>query len=140
VTLLGWWPGELPLHIAEIVPAGLTHLGLTEDMLEQCTYKWDTELILEELVAFLGVWRSVTPDLQVVEVWPKMWKDADVMQLQMMCEEAGVLCIVHLCDEPSSFSMTRWVRQRHREHSGRKTPPPAVEPFETPAPRSLNWE
>jgi hypothetical protein len=61
VTLLGWSPGALPLRLAEVLPAGLRHLGLTEDMLSQCTYEWDEELVLEELDAFLGVWRSVTP-------------------------------------------------------------------------------
>ena len=69
VTLLGWSPGELPLRLAERVPAGLTHLGLTEELSMQCTYEWDVALVLEELAAFLGVWRSVTPDLQAVEVW-----------------------------------------------------------------------
>ena len=69
VTLLGWSPGELPLRLAEVVPAGLTHLGLTEDLASQCTYEWDEELVLEELEVFLSVWRSATPDLQVVEVW-----------------------------------------------------------------------
>jgi hypothetical protein len=50
---LGWSPGELPIRIEEVVPTGLTHLGLTEDMvLMQCTYEWDEELILEELAAF----------------------------------------------------------------------------------------
>jgi hypothetical protein len=39
VTLLGWSPGELPLWIAKVVPAGLTHLGLTEDMVMQGTYE-----------------------------------------------------------------------------------------------------
>ena len=115
MALLEWSPGGLPLRIAEVVPAGLTHLGLTEAMVEQCTYKWDEELILEELAAFLGFWRSATPDLQVVEAWLDrvfhQWKDADVMQLRMMCE-AGVSCFVHLCSEPSSSPMTRWVRHR----------------------------
>ena len=114
VTLLGWSPDEL-LRLAEVVPTGLTHLGLTEAMVEQCAYKWDEELILEELAAFLGFWRSATPDLQVVEAWLDrvfhQWKDADVMQLRMMCE-AGVSCFVHLCSEPSSSPMTRWVRHR----------------------------
>jgi hypothetical protein len=69
VMLLGWSPDELPLRLAEVVPAGLTHLGLTEDMVVQCTYEWTEELILGELEDFLSVWRSVTPNLQVVEVW-----------------------------------------------------------------------
>jgi hypothetical protein len=133
VTLLGWSPGELPLRIAEVVPAGLTHLGLTEDMELQCTYEWNEELVLEELAAFLGVWRRATPDLQVMEVWlSPRWKDADVEHLRMMCKEAGILCFVHLCNEPSSSPMTQWVRQgpypKFPSPSPR-TPPPAVEPL-----------
>ena len=97
--LLGWSPGKLPLRLAEVVPAGLTHLGLTEDMAIQCTYEWTEELILEELEVFLSVWRSVTPNLQVVEVWLRRegsrWKRKKVVQLRMMCEEAGVSCNVH---------------------------------------------
>ena len=99
VTLLGWSPGELPLRIAEAVPAGLTHLGLTENMVQQYTYERNVEFVLEELDAFMSVWRSATPDLQVVEVWLSRdyyrWKDENVVQLQEICEEAGVPCIVH---------------------------------------------
>ena len=84
VMLLGWSPGKLPLRLAEVVPAGLTHLGLTEDMAIQCTYEWTEELILEELEVFLSVWRSVTPNLQVVEVWLsreyRRWKGKEVVQ------------------------------------------------------------
>jgi hypothetical protein len=69
VTLLGWSPGQLPLRLAEVVPAGLTHLGLTEDLAMQYTYEWDEKLVLEELEVFLSVWRSATPDLQVVARW-----------------------------------------------------------------------
>jgi hypothetical protein len=91
VTLLGWSPGELPLRLAEVLPRGLTHLGLTEDMLWQCTYEWNKELVLEELNAFLDVWRSVTPDLQAMEFWIS-WGDAEEAKLRMKCVEAGVLC------------------------------------------------
>ena len=113
---MGWSPGELPLRLAEVVPAGLTHLSLTEDLVTQCTYEWDEELVLDELRVFLSVWRTVTPDLQVVEVWPcqvfDRWKDENVAELRMMCEEAGVLCIVHLKEEPSCSPITyQWVRQ-----------------------------
>ena len=102
VTLLGWSPDEL-LRLAEVVPTGLTHLGLdlTEDLAQQCTYKLDEEFVLEELAVFLSVWKSVsvTPNLQVVEVWLTWiygrWKDTEVVQLRKVCEEAGVLCIVH---------------------------------------------
>jgi len=116
VTLLGWSPGKLPLRLAEVLPAGLTHLGLTEDLLAQYSYEWDDELVLEEMDAFLGVWRSVTPDLQAVEVWIcrafNRWKDAEVEQLRMMCEKAGVLCTVHEQREHSCFAMGfQWVRQ-----------------------------
>ena len=98
VALLGWSPGELPFRLAEVLPVGLTHLGLTEDMVTQYGYEWDEELVLEELDAFLGVWRSVTPDLQAVDVWIfrfYRWKDADEARLRMMCEEAGLLCTIH---------------------------------------------
>jgi len=116
VMLLGWSPGELPLRLAEVVPAGLRHLGLTEDMAMQCTYEWKEKLILKELAAFLSVWRSVTPNLQVVEVWLSgafsRWKDEDVMQLQMMCEEAEVSCNVHWHEEINCSPMTfQWVRE-----------------------------
>jgi hypothetical protein len=85
----------------------------------QCTYEWDEELILEELDAFLGIWRSATPNLQVLEVWLgrtyDRWKDAEVAQLRTMCEEAGLLCIVHwqggymqTCCSVINF---QWVRQ-----------------------------
>jgi len=76
-------------------------------------YEWDEQLVLDELKAFLSVWRTVTPDLQVVEVWLcqayDRWKDENVAELRMMCEEAGVLCIVHLEEEsPITY---QWVRQ-----------------------------
>jgi hypothetical protein len=117
VTLLGWYPGELPLRLAEVLPAGLTHLGLTEDMFSQYTYEWNEELVLEELDAFLGVWRSVTPDLQAIEFWIDQeydrWKDAKVAQLQMMCEEAGVLCTVQWHEEHSYSAMGfQWARRK----------------------------
>lgn len=38
VMLLGWSPDELLLPLEEVVPAGLTHLGLTEDFASQCMY------------------------------------------------------------------------------------------------------
>ena len=88
----------LPFRLAEVLPAGLTHLGLTEDMVSQYGYGWDEELVLEELDAFLGVWRSVTPDLQAVDVLickSYRWKDADVARPRMICEEAGLLCTLH---------------------------------------------
>ncbi|KAN0068274.1 hypothetical protein V8E54_013470 [Elaphomyces granulatus] len=104
VTLLGWSPGEFPLRLTEVVPAGLTHLSLTEDLVAQCTYEWDEQLVLDELKAFLSVWRTVTPDLQVVEVWLchayDRWKDENVAELP------GVLCIVHLNEEPSCSLIT----------------------------------
>jgi hypothetical protein len=115
VMLLGWSPGELPLRLAEVVPAGLTHLGLTEDMEMQCTYEWNQKLILKELEVFLSVWRSVTPDLQVVEVWLcESWEDEEeeVVQLRMMCEGAGLSCNVHWHMEFSCCPMPfQWVRQ-----------------------------
>jgi hypothetical protein len=134
VTLLGWSPGELPLRIAEAVPAGLTHLGLTEDMALQCTYEWNVELVLEELDAFMSVWRIATPDLQVVEVWlsreENRWKDEEVVQLREMCEKAGVSCIVHWqvaydC-YPHHF---QWVRNGPQP---RPSPPPQPRPSPPP--------
>jgi hypothetical protein len=111
VMLLGWSPGELPLRLAEVVPAGLTHLGLTEDMAVQYTYEWNEKLILKELEVFLSVWRSVTPDLQVVDVWLSQeyyrWKEEVVVQLRMMCEGAQtwrlrvlVVCSTELRSSP----------------------------------------
>jgi hypothetical protein len=99
-----------------VVPAGLTYLGLTEDLALQRTYEWDEELVLDELATFLSVWRSATPDLQVVEVWLSRmydrWKDAEIARLRVMCEEARVLCIVHSHMETSCSAMTfQWVRQ-----------------------------
>ncbi|KAN0072853.1 hypothetical protein V8E54_008967 [Elaphomyces granulatus] len=126
VTLLGWSPGALPLRIADVVPAGLTHLGLTEDMAMQCMYEWNKELVLQELEVFLSVWRNATPNLQVVEVWlsrgHSRWKDEEVMRLREMCESAGVLCIVHWhlaynC-YPNNF---QWVRNGPQP---RPSPPP----------------
>lgn len=55
VMLLGWSPDELPPRLPEVVPAGLTHLGLIEDMVIQCTYGWTEELILGELEDFLSI-------------------------------------------------------------------------------------
>ena len=99
VMLLGWSPGELPLRLAEVVPSGLTYLGLTEDMATQITYEWTNKLILEELEVFLSVWRNVTPNLQLVEVWLSReygrWKAEEMVQLRTMCEQAGVSCNVH---------------------------------------------
>ncbi|KAN0083337.1 hypothetical protein V8E54_002425 [Elaphomyces granulatus] len=123
VMLLGWSPGDLPLRqgLAEVVPAGLTHLGLSEDLAMQYTYEWTEELVLEELEVFLSVWRTVTPNLQVVEVWLYRdcgrWERKKVVQLQMMCEEAGVSCNVHLqmeCDglwRMEACSVPMWVMQ-----------------------------
>ncbi|KAN0083193.1 hypothetical protein V8E54_002281 [Elaphomyces granulatus] len=109
VTLLGWSPGEKPLRLAEVLPRGLTHLGLTEDMLWQCTYEWNKELVLEELNAFLDVWRSVTPDLQAMEFWIS-WGDAEEAKLRMKCVEAGVLCNFQPYAEGSYSAMGfQWV-------------------------------
>jgi hypothetical protein len=109
VTLLGWLPDE-SLRLAEVLPTGLTHLGLTEDLAPQDTYRWEEKSVLEELAVFLSVWRSVTPNLQVMEVWLDQvydrWNlDTDVAQLRMMCEEAGVSCIIHF-EENARSSMT----------------------------------
>jgi hypothetical protein len=144
VTLLGWSPG-MPLRIAEVVPAGLTHLGLTEDLAVQCTYEWNEELVLEELGVFLSVWRSVTPNLQIVEVWLSRaylrWKDEDVMQLRMMCESAGVLCMVHwratinCC--PNNF---QWVRQGPQRKPLTKKPlTPSLPYLESTTPVGLTY-
>ncbi|KAN0081816.1 hypothetical protein V8E54_003114 [Elaphomyces granulatus] len=68
VMLLGWSPDDLLLPLEEVVPAGLTHLGLTEDLAAQCTYEWNEELVLEALVAFLSVW-----DCHGVLAQPGVW-------------------------------------------------------------------
>jgi len=115
VALLGWSSDEL-LRLADVLPTGLTHLGLTEDMASQYMYEWNEESVLEGLAVFLSVWRSATPDLQVVEVWLSQgddrWKDEEVAQLRMMCEEAGVGCVVYWFSgysySPAAFE---WVRQ-----------------------------
>jgi hypothetical protein len=121
--LLGWSPNKL-LPLAEVVPTGLTYLGLTEEMFMQCTCEWDPKSVLKELAAFLSVWRSVTPDLQVMEVWTVLWlDDADLMtqddaelmtQMQKLCEEAqesGLSFIVHHEWETTRSSKTfQWVR------------------------------
>ena len=130
--LLGWSPDSLPLHLAEVMPAGLTHLGLTEDMEEQCTYEWDEELILGELRDFLSVWRSVTPDLQLVEVWVgqedfSRWKDEEVVQLQTMCEGAGVSCNVYWHSDECSPMPFQWVRQGPQPSYLLPATPPAIE-------------
>jgi hypothetical protein len=130
VMLLGWSPSELPLRFAEVMPAGLTHLGLTKDMATQCTYEWNEELILEELEVFLSVWRSVTPDLQVVEVWLSQafsrWKDEEVVQLRTMCEGTGVSCNVHWHTGSRCSPMPfQWVRQ---DAQPRPYPLPATPP------------
>jgi hypothetical protein len=116
--LLGWSPDELLLPLEEVVPAGLTHLGLTEDLAAQCTYEWNEELVLEALASFLSVWDCVAPDLQVMESWLSReydrWEEAKLAQLRVMCKEAGVLCILHWHMEPmTSCSPTtfQWVRQ-----------------------------
>ena len=90
-TLLGWSPDKL-FPLAEVVPTGLTYLGLTEDLLTQYTSEWHEEFVVKELAAFLSVWRSVTPDLQVLEVWLKLarWWDEDeeleeMTQMRKMC-------------------------------------------------------
>jgi hypothetical protein len=131
VTLLGWSPDEL-LRLAEVVPTGLTHLGLTEDLAQQCTYKWDEEFVLEELAVFLSVWRSVTPNLQVVEVWLTRiygrWKDTEVAQLRKVCEEAGVLCIVHFKKNIRSPMTFQWVRQGPREPRPKPLQLPSTQP------------
>jgi hypothetical protein len=108
--------GDKLLQLAEVVPTGLTHLSLTEDLVSLYLYEWNEESVLEELAVLLSVWRSATPDLQVVEVWLSRvynrWKDEDVTQLQMMFEEAGLLCIVKWRLKPSYSSITfQWVRQ-----------------------------
>jgi hypothetical protein len=136
VTLLGWMPDGL-LRLAEVLPTGLTYLGLTEDLASQCTYEWHERFVLEELAAFLSVWRSVTPDLQVVEVWLDQiydrWKDAEVAQLRMMCKEAGVSCIIYEyleCSCSPSPMTFQWVRQgpvQSRE-SQLPRPQPILEP------------
>lgn len=87
----------------------------------QYTYEWTEELVLEELEVFLSVWRTVTPNLQVVEVWLDRdcgrWERKKVVQLQMMCEEAGVSCNVHLqmeCDalwRMEACSVPMWAMQ-----------------------------
>ena len=102
-TLLGWSPNKL-LSLAKVVPPGLTYLGLTECMLLQETSKWHPNLVLKELAAFLSVWRSVTPDLQVMEVWLVEWRYEDIEQteLQKMCKEAqkyGLSLKIYLIEE-----------------------------------------
>ena len=120
------------LRLAEVVPTGLTHLGLTEDLAQQCTYKWDEEFVLEELAVFLSVWRSVTPNLQVVEVWLTRiygrWKDTEVAQLRKVCEEAGVLCIVHFKKNIRSPMTFQWVRQGPREPRPKPLQLPSTQP------------
>jgi hypothetical protein len=131
VTLLGWSPDEL-LRLAEVVPAGLTHLGLTEDLAQQCTYKWDEEFVLEELAMFLSVWRSVTPNLQVVEVWLTRiygrWKDTEVAQLRKVCEEVRVLCIVHFKKNIRTPMTFQWVRQGPRQLRPKPLQLPSTQP------------
>jgi hypothetical protein len=75
VTLLEWLPDVELLRLAEVVPTGLTHLGLTEDLSEQYRYEWNEQSVLKALAVFLSVWRSATPNLQVVEVWLDRWPD-----------------------------------------------------------------
>jgi hypothetical protein len=125
VMLLGWSPGELPLRLAEVVPSGLTYLGLTEDMATQITYEWTNKLILEELEVFLSVWRNVTPNLQLVEVWLSReygrWKVEEMVQLRMMCEQAGVSCNVHWHREGCCGSP--WVMQGPQTRPWKETLP-----------------
>jgi hypothetical protein len=119
IAMLLGWSSDAPLvPLEEVVPAGLTHLGLTEDFVAQCTYEWKEELVLEALAAILSVWDCVTPDLQVMEFWlsrdDNRWEEAKLAQLRVMCKEAGVLCILHWHMEPmTSCSPTTfpWVRQ-----------------------------
>src|SRR5467141_3590695 len=41
IAMLLGWSSDAPLvPLEEVVPAGLTHLGLTEDFVAQCTYEW----------------------------------------------------------------------------------------------------
>ena len=122
-TLLGWSPDD-PRPLAEVVPAGLTHLCLTEDLALLCSYKWVEKLVLKELAAFLAVWRSATPDLQAVEFWLNgswtRWHE-DVEQLRTMCEEAGVRYAVRWLWGSSwsgRSSMTYpWLRQNWQDKS-----------------------
>jgi hypothetical protein len=121
-TLLGWSPDKL-FPLAEVVPTGLTYLGLTEDLLTQYTSEWHEEFVVKELAAFLSVWRSVTPDLQVLEVWLKLarWWDEDeeleeMTQMRKMCEEAqesGLSFIVHHRRDTHSQMTFQWARCRN---------------------------
>ena len=116
-TLLGWSPNKL-LPLAKVVPTGLTYLGLTENLLTQETSEWHEEFVLKELAAFLSVWKTVTPDLQVIEVWLTLarWFDPEMTQMRKMCEEAqesGLLIIVHHREESAgtcSLKTFHWVR------------------------------
>jgi len=111
-VLLGWSPDELLLLLEEVVPAGLTHLGLAEDLAAQYNYEWNEELVLEAIAVFLSILDCVVSDLQVMEFWlnqvDNRWEEAKVM-----CKEAGVLCIIHWDMEPMTSSLTTfpWVRQ-----------------------------
>ena len=115
VTLLGWSPDKFnSLRLAEVLPRGLTHLGLTDDLSDQYTYEWNKGLVLGELNAFLDVWRSVTPDLQAMEFWMS-WEEEEAQkiepELRRKCEKAGVLCTFPEYVEGSYSTMGfQWVR------------------------------
>jgi hypothetical protein len=122
-TLLGWSPDE-PRPLAEVVPAGLTHLCLTEDLASHGSYKWVEKFVIKELAAFLAVWRSATPSLQAVEFWLNgsctRWHE-DVEQLRTMCEVAGVRYSVRWLwgsSWSSRSSMTyQWLGQNWQDKS-----------------------
>jgi hypothetical protein len=148
VMLLGWSPDELLLPLEEVVPVGLTHLGLTEDLAPQCNYEWNEELVLEVIAVFLSVLDCVVPDLQVMEFWlnqvDNRWEEAKVAQLRVMCKEAGVLCIIHWDMEPMTSSLTTflpWMRQGPQPTPWRLSNRPIIYPETKYTPnKKLVWD
>jgi len=83
-----------PGQLADVLPKGLEHLCLNDDVAGAFHFEWPTSTITKNLEVWLSNWRSVTPHLQTVELELSNSRP-DLMAMEKICQKAGVNYIIH---------------------------------------------
>jgi hypothetical protein len=96
-VLLGWSP-EQGRPLAEILPASLVCLHVTEDLCYCRLYAWTEELVLDKLETFFARVHKTLPLLEKFELTPwsfKRWDFGLGEQLHAMCWNADIACEIN---------------------------------------------
>ncbi|KAI9678744.1 MAG: hypothetical protein M1817_005801 [Caeruleum heppii] len=89
VVLLGWRANSTA-KLTNMLPIGLRHLCLGDDLHWFDDYEWEEEAALARIIDFLQYCKVQTPRLESISIRSDWWEQEAMERLQVLCKEVGI--------------------------------------------------